>query len=289
MSKSFPYAVSAASGQLGRLIVTGLAQRVGPEAVVALVRDPQRAAGLFPAGVEIRRGDYEQPETLETALSGVTKLVLVSSNALGTRTAQHRNVLEAAVRAGVDRVLYTSVLNAGTSRLGLAEEHRETEALIMASGLAYSLLRNGWYTENYTASIPSALQHGALIGSAGEGRIASAPRQDYADAAVAAALGDEAPATVHELAGDQAYTLAEFAAELSRQTGRSIPYVDLPEAEYRGALLGAGLPEGLANLLADSDAAAAQGALFDEAGALGRLIGRSTGRLDASIAAALTA
>jgi NAD(P)H dehydrogenase (quinone) len=289
MSKPAPYAVSAASGQLGRLIVAGLAQRVGPEAVVALVRDPQRAAGLFPAGVEIRKGDYEQQETLEAALSGVHKLVLVSSNMLGHRTAQHRNVVEAAVRTGVGRILYTSVLNAGTSRLGVAEEHRQTEALLKASGLAWSLLRNGWYTENYTASIPAALQHGVLIGSAGAGRIASAPRQDYADAAIAVVLRDEAPKTVHELAGDQAYTLAEFAAELSRQTGRTIPYVDLPQAEYRGALLGAGLPDGLADLLADSDASAAQGALFDESGALGRLIGRATGGLEGSIAAALAA
>ncbi|MCX8474956.1 MAG: NAD(P)H-binding protein [Sphingomonas sp.] len=275
--------VTGASGQLGRLVVAALAERAGPAAVAAIVRDPARAVGLFPEGVVVRQGDYDRPETLAAAFAGAERLLLISSNAIGDRVAQHRNAIEAAKRAGVARIAYTSVLHADVSKLGLAEEHRATEALVEASGIAFTLLRNGWYTENYAAAIPAALAHDALIGSAGEGRIASAARRDYAEAAAAALLDDAGERVVHELAGDGSYTLAEFAAELSRQAGKAIPYVDLPEAEYRATLIGAGLPEPMAALLADSDAAAAQGALFDAAGALARLIGRPTTPFAATI------
>lgn len=257
--------------------------------MAAIVRDPARAAGLFPEGVAVREGDYDRPETLDAALAGAERVLLISSNALGARVAQHGTVIDVARRAGVKRIAYTSVLHADVSALGLAEEHRKTEALVAASGLPFTLLRNGWYTENYTASIPSALQHGALIGSAGNGRISSAARADYAVAAAAALIDDTGPRVVHELAGDTSYTLAGFAAELSRQAGRTIPYVDMPEVDYRAALLGAGLPEGLAALLANSDSAAAHDALFDESHGLARLIGRPTTPLAESIAEALRA
>lgn len=280
--------VTGASGQLGRLVVAALAARAGADSVAAIVRDPARAAGLFPEGVTVRQGDYDQPATLDTALAGAERVLLISSNALGERVAQHRNVIDAARRAGVKRIAYTSVLHADISALGLAEEHRQTEALVKASGIPFTLLRNGWYTENYTASIPPALEHGAFIGSAGEGRISSAPRADYADAAAVALLDDAAPADgVLELAGDTSYTLSNFAAELSRQAGRTIPYVDLPEADYRAALVGAGLPGSIAALLADSDAAAAHGALFDESRELSGVIGRPTALFGATIADAL--
>lgn len=281
------FLVTGASGQLGRLVVAELARRAGASAVAAIVRDPARSASLFPEGVVVRKGDYEQPGSLETAFAGGGRLLLISSNALGARVAQHRNAIEAAKRAGVARIAYTSVLHADVSQLGLAEEHRQTEALIGESGLPFSLLRNGWYTENYAASIPPALQHGAFIGSAGQGRISSASRQDYAEAAAAALMEDSAAKVVHELAGDASYSLAEFAAELSRQSGKQIPYVDLPEAEYRAALVGAGLPDGLAALLAESDAAAAKGALEDNSRVLSGLIGRSTTPYASTIAEAL--
>jgi NAD(P)H dehydrogenase (quinone) len=281
------YVVTAASGQLGRLAVAALVERTGADSVAAVVRDPAKASALFPEGVAIRQGDYTRPETLDAAFSGAERVLLISSNALGERVAQHRNAIEAAQRVGIKRLAYTSVLHADVSRLALAEEHRRTEALIAASGLPHTLLRNGWYTENYAASIPPALQHGAFIGAAQDGRIASAARGDYALAAAVALLNDEGAKVVHELAGDDSYTLAEFAAELSRQSGRTIPYVDLPEAEFLAALKTAGLPEALAGLLADSDAAAAQGALFDDARQLSRLIGRATTPFDATIADAL--
>ncbi|MDF7777231.1 NAD(P)H-binding protein [Sphingomonas sp. AOB5] len=280
------YAVTAASGQLGRLAVAALAARAGAANVVAIVRDPAKAA--FPEGVEVRAGDYTQPDTLDAAFACIDRLLLISSNEVGNRTPQHANAIDAAKRAGIARIAYTSVLHADTSLLGLAAEHRETEALLAASGIPNSLLRNGWYSENYAASIPPALQHGAFIGSAAQGRIASASRADYAEAAAIALIADSDARTIHELAGDTSYTLTDFAAELSRQSGRTIPYVDMPEADYRAALTGAGLPEAFAALLADSDAATAKGALFDESRTLSRLTGRPTTPFAETIAEALT-
>ena len=288
MTTSPVYAVTGASGQLGRRVVDALARRAGAASIVAVVRNPDAARDSLPQGVTIRQGDYEDPASLDAAFDGIDRLVLISSNALGARTRQHANAIEAARRAGVRHIAYTSVLHADTSQLGLAAEHRETEALLARSGIAHTLLRNGWYTENYTASIPPALQHSAFIGSAGTGRIASAARQDYAEAAAIAISRAQLPAReVLELAGDTAYTLGEFAAELSRQTGRDIPYADMPEADYRAALVSAGLPEGVADLLADSDAAAAKGALDDDSRTLSALTGRATTGLEAMIRDAL--
>ena len=279
--------VTGASGQLGRLVIQSLLKTVPAAGIVAAVRQPAAVADLAALGVQVRQADYTQPATLDAAFQGATKVLLISSSAVGERVAQHANVIDAARRAGVALLAYTSLLHADTSPLGLAEEHRATEALLKASGVPHVLLRNGWYTENYLASLPAVLQHGAMIGSAGEGRIASAARADYAEAAAAALTRDGQAGQVHELAGDTAYTLAEFAAEVGRQTGRAIPYVNLPEADYRGALLGAGLPEPIAHLLADSDVGASKGGLFDGGQRLGQLIGRPTAALVGMVAAAL--
>ena len=279
--------VTGASGQLGRLVIQSLLKTVPAAGIVAAVRQPAAVADLAALGVQVRQADYTQPATLDAAFQGATKVLLISSSAVGERVAQHANVIDAARRAGVALLAYTSLLHADTSPLGLAEEHRATEALLKASGVPHVLLRNGWYTENYLASLPAVLQHGAMIGSAGEGRIASAARADYAEAAAAVLTRDGQAGQVHELAGDTAYTLAEFAAEVGRQTGRAIPYVNLPEADYRGALLGAGLPEPIAHLLADSDVGASKGGLFDDGQRLGQLIGRPTAALVGMVAAAL--
>jgi NAD(P)H dehydrogenase (quinone) len=237
----------------------------------------------------VRQADYSQPATLGAALQGVTRLLLISSSEVGQRTAQHAAVIDAAKAAGVGLLAYTSLLHASSSPLGLAAEHQATEALLAASGVPHVLLRNGWYTENYLASLPAALAHGVVLGSAGEGRIASAAREDYAAAAAAVLTRDGQAGQVYELAGDTSYTLAEFAAELSRQTGRTIPYQNLPEAEYKGILLGAGLPEGLAALLADSDTGVSKGGLFDGAQQLSALIGRPTTPWAEQLKAALAA
>lgn len=279
--------VTGASGQLGRLVIQSLLKTVPAAGIVAAVRQPAAVADLAALGVQVRQADYAQPATLDAAFQGATKVLLISSSALGERVAQHGNVIDAARRAGVALLAYTSLLHADTSPLGLAAEHTATEALLRASGVPHVLLRNGWYTENYLASLPAVLQHGAVIGSAGEGRIASAARADYADAAAAVLTRDDQAGQVHELAGDTSYTLAEFAAEVGRQTGRTIPYVNLPEADYRGALLGAGLPESIAQLLADSDVGASKGGLFDDGHRLSALIGRPTATLAAMVEAAL--
>jgi NAD(P)H dehydrogenase (quinone) len=280
--------VTGASGQLGRLVIDDLLKTTPAAQVAALVRNSEAGADLSARGVRVFVGDYEKPETLDAALAGVDRLLLISSNAVGQRVPQHRNVIEAARRAGVKLLAYTSVLHADTSALALAEEHRQTEAAVRASGIPFVLLRNGWYTENYAASIPSALAHGALLGSAGAGRIASAARADYAEAAAAVLTSaEDQGGRIYELAGDDAYTLSEFAAEISRQSGKSVVYKDLLEADFKAALVGAGLPEGFAALLADSDVAASKGALFDDGGQLSRLIGRKTTPLPTVISAAL--
>jgi len=279
--------VTGASGQLGRLVIQSLLKTVPAAGIVAAVRQPAAVADLAALGVQVRQADYAQPATLDAAFQGATKVLLISSSAIGERVAQHGNVIDAARRAGVALLAYTSLLHADTSPLGLAAEHTATEALLRASGVPHVVLRNGWYTENYLAGLPAVLQHGAVIGSAGEGRIASAARADYADAAAAVLTRDDQAGLVHELAGDTSYTLAEFAAEVGRQTGRTIPYINLPEADYRGALLGAGLPAPLAHLLADSDVGASKGGLFDDGHRLSQLIGRPTAALGGMVKAAL--
>jgi NAD(P)H dehydrogenase (quinone) len=278
--------VTAATGQLGRLVIAELLKRTPAANIIAAVRNVDKAADLAAQGVQVRRADYTDPASLDAALQGASKVLLISSDALGQRVPQHRNVIDAAVRAKVGLLAYTSVLRADTSELGLAAEHKETEALLRASGLPVSILRNGWYQENYTAGLGAALEHGAILGSAGQGRVAAAARADYA-AAAAVVLTSAQPEAVYELAGDDAFTLPELAAEVSRQSGKAVNYQDLPQRDYHQALLGFGLPEGLADLLADSDACAARGALDDKGGALSRLIGRPTRNLSEAVRVAL--
>ena len=282
--------VTGASGQLGQLVIEQLLLTVPAGTIVAMVRSPEAGASLAARGVAVRVADYDQPETLDAALDGIERVLLISSSAVGARVTQHHNLIEAAKRAGVGLLAYTSLLHADASPLGLAGEHRETETLLRASGVPFVLLRNGWYTENYMAALPAALAHHALLGSAGQGRIASAARADYAAAAAAVLTSDEDMAgRVLELAGHEAYTLAALAAEVARQSCEDVAYKDLPPVDYEAALLGAGLPGFLAALLADSDAGAARGALFDEGRQLSRLIKRPTTPLAASVAAALKA
>lgn len=269
-------AITGATGQLGRLVIDALLKKIPAAEIVALVRSPEKAADLQAQGVTLRVADYNQPDTLAAALTGISKLLLISSSEVGQRVAQHQAVIDAAKAAGVDFIAYTSLLHADTTTLGLGVEHRATEAQLAASGIPFALLRNGWYTENYAASIAPALAHHAFIGAVGDGRIASAARVDYAEAAAEVLVRDGQAGKVYELAGDDSYSLAEFSAEIARQSGEQVDYVNLPQAEFAAALKGAGLPDGLAEMLADSDAGAAQGGLFDDSRTLSALIGRPT-------------
>lgn len=277
-------AVTGSTGHLGRLVIRGLESKVPAGDIIAIARSAEKGADL---GVEVREADYDRPDTLGPALAGVDTLMLISGSEVGRRAEQHRNVIRAAQGAGVGRIVYTSLLHADTSPLDLAAEHRATESDLKGSGVSFTILRNGWYTENYTGSIPAALAGGAFLGCAGDAEISSATRADYAEAAVAVLNGAGHEGKTYELAGDEAWTLGELAAEISRQTGRTIPYKDLPEAEYAAALEGFGLPEGLARAIAGYDSAAAQGALFDDSRRLSRLIGRPTTPLAVAVADAL--
>lgn len=279
-------AITGASGQLGRIVVSKLKEKVDPAGIVALARNTSKAADL---GVDARPADYERPETLDKALAGVETLLLISSSEIGKRARQHANIIDAAKKAGVKRIVYTSLLRADTSPLSIAAEHAATEAALKASGIPHTILRNGWYTENYAGSIAGAVQAGALVGSAGEGRIASATRADYADAAVAVLTQDGHDGKVYELAGDEAFTLPDLAREISRQTGKDIAYKNLPQADYAAVLKGAGLPDIYAEALAGFDVDASKGALFDSGRQLSALIGHPTTPLSDVVAATLKA
>jgi NAD(P)H dehydrogenase (quinone) len=276
--------MTGATGQLGRLVVTHLKTQTPARHIIGLVRTPAKGADL---GITLRQTDYDQPETLVPALTGIDTLLLISGNEMGQRASQHRNVIAAAKRAGVGRVVYTSLLRADTSTLSLAGEHHATEQLLRGSGLPYTILRNGWYIENYTGSIGGALAGGAFIGSAGDARIAAAARQDYAEAAVVALLDAAHTGKTYELAGDTAFTLTELAAEISRRAGRTIPYEDLPPEAYAAALSGFGLPAPVAQAIASWDVEASRGALFDDGRQLSRLIGRPTTPLSTLVAASV--
>lgn len=281
--------VTGATGQLGRLVIEALLQKLPASEIAAVVRDPNKAADLAARGIEIRQADYDQPASLAAAFKQGEKLLLISANEVGRRVPQHQAVIDAAKRAGVSLLAYTSLLRADTNPLPLAAEHKETERLIKASGLPAVVLRNGWYTENYLAGVPTALQYGVVLGSAGEGRIASAARADYAAAAAAVLTQDDQAGRVYELAGDEAYTLAELAGEITRQSGKTVTYQNMPEADFKAALLGAGLPDFLASLLAESDVGASKGGLYDDGRQLSQLIGRPTIPLVDMVKAALPA
>ena len=281
------FLVTGAAGNLGALAVEALLDRgVAPADLVATARDPERLAPLAARGVVVRRLDYDDPASVDAALEGVHRVLLVSSSAVGQRVAQHRTVIEAAARRGVELIAYTSILRADTSSLALAAEHLATERSLAESGVPHVLLRNGWYVENYTAQVPVHLEHGVL-GAAGTGRVSAAARADYAEAAAVALLADDSAGRVHELAGDDGFTMAEYAATLAELSGQPVAYTDLPEAEYAAALVSAGVPAPYAELLADSDRGVAEGQLHDSSGALSALIGRPTTPLADAVKAAL--
>ncbi|MCS2169446.1 SDR family oxidoreductase [Scandinavium sp. TWS1a] len=276
-------AITGATGQLGQLVIDNLLKAILANQLVAIVRNPAKAQALSDKGIVVRQGDYTDEAALTSALQGVEKLLLISGSEVGQRTVQHRNVINAAKAAGVKFIAYTSLLHADKSPLGLHVEHVETEKMLAESGIAYTLLRNGWYTENHLASAPPAIEHGVFIGAAGDGKIASASRADYAAAAAQVISGEGHAGKVYELAGDSTWTLSELADELSKQSGKPVSYQNLSEADFAAALKGVGLPAGLADMLADSDVGASKGGLFDDSRTLSKLIQRPTTPLSESV------
>ena len=276
-------AITGATGQLGQHVIESLLKTVPASQIVAIVRNPAKATALSQQGITVRQADYSDEAAFTTALQGIDKLLLISSSEVGQRAPQHRYVINAAKAANVKFIAYTSLLHADTSPLGLADEHVATEKMLAESGIAYALLRNGWYTENYLASAPAALEHGVFIGAAGEGKIASATRADYAAAAARVISEDGHSGKTYELAGDAGWTLSQLAAELAKQSGKKVVYQNLSEADFAAALKGVGLPAGLADMLADSDTGASKGGLFDDSHTLSKLIGRPTTSLADSV------
>ena len=269
--------ITGATGHLGQLTIQALLDRGTPAAeIAALVRSPEKATDLAAKGVQVRRADYNQPQTLDSALQGIDKLLLISSNDVADRATPQRNVVEAAKRAGVGLLAYTSILRADTAKMTMAEDHKATEEDIRASGIPFVFLRNGWYLENQ--NVAQSAEHGVLAGSAGEGKLSAASRADYAAAAAVLTLPNQEN-TIYELGGDQAFTLAELAAEIQAVTGNPVKYQNMPEAEYAGMLKGFGVPAPLADKLADAETRQSEGELYTDSGDLSKLIGRPTTRV----------
>ncbi len=265
--------VTGATGHLGRLVVESLLEKgVAADQVVATARDTSRLSDLADRGVDVRQADYSDPASLKAAFAGADRILLVSSSEVGQRVAQHQNVIDAAQEAGVDLLAYTSIANADSSGLALAEEHVATERAILASGLPHTFLRNSWYFENYTGQLPTYLEHGVVLGAAGDGRVSAAARADFAEAAAAALLAEN-PAQVYELGG-AGFTLSELAAVVSEVTGKEIVYKDVPAAALTEVLVGAGLPAPYAAILADGDEGLSRGELYVEKTDLEALLGR---------------
>ncbi|MFJ9569059.1 SDR family oxidoreductase [Streptomyces bacillaris] len=281
--------VTGATGELGRLVIDELLATVPAGEIAAVVRDKEKAAPLAARGVELRIADYNRPETLAGAFRSGDRVLLISGSEVGKRVAQHTAIVEAAEAAGVAQLAYTGILGGPDADFALADEHKATERLILDSGLPYTFLRNGWYTENYTANLAPVLAHGAVVSNAGEGRVASASRADYAAAAATVVTGEGHLGKAYELSGDTAWSFAEYAALLSEVTGKEIAYNNVPAAVHQEILVGAGLPEGFAAILTDVDEAIGRGRLAGTSGDLARLIGRPTTPLATTVRAALDA
>ncbi len=283
------FAVTGATGQLGRRAVDGLLRRGVPAGnVFALVRDLEKAKDLADLGVGLREADYDRPDTLGPALEGIERLLLVSSPTTGDRVRQHTAVIDAANAADVGFVVYTSVIHADETELVLAPEHAETEDVLQGSGLPFAVARNGWYTENYTGRIEEFVARGEIVGAAGEGRISAATRADYAEAAVSLLTGDIADQQGYWELGGPAFTLAELAETITEVTGTTVVYRDLSVEEFTDHLAEAGMDRATAEFVASLDASAARGELETDSPALENLLGRApTPLVDAVRAARL--
>ena len=265
-------AITGATGQLGNLVIEQLLQLTAAQNIVALVRKIDKAEHFKVQGIEPREFDYDHPETLVPALSGIDKLLLISANEIGRRTPQHQAVIDAAKVAGVPYLAYTSLLRADTSPLGLAQEHRETEKLIQDSGITYTFLRNNWYSENYLAGVAHTIEIGTLFGAAQDGRISSASRIDYAEAAAKVLTSTGHENKTYELAGSESFSLSDLATFIGQAVNKDIIYQNLSAEEYTQGLTQAGLPAGLVDVIGDADIQTIQGAMYSDSKDLEQLI-----------------
>ena len=282
--------ITGATGQLGRHVIEALLERNVPaDSIVATGRSIEKLSNFVARGVRATAMDYDDAASVAQALKGATKVLLISGSAVGQRVEQHRTVIEAAKAEGVELLAYTSIANADTTRMKLATEHQATESILKESGVPFVLLRNSWYIENYTDQLPGTLAQGALAGSAGNGKVSGASRADYAQAAAAVLVAEHQAGKIYELGGDEAFTLDELAAEISAASGKSIEYRDLPADQYADLLTGAGVPEGFAQILADTDLGIGRGDLLVTTGDLRKLIGRPATALSEAVRSAAAA
>lgn len=280
--------VTAATGQLGQLVVDGLLRSVPADQIAVAVRNPDKAAGFVARGVAVRVADYDDPASLRAAFTGADKILFISGAGVPERGEQHLRVVEAIKEVGTGQLAYTSVLRADTSTLLVAPDHKATEQAIRDAGIPFTFLRNGWYTENFAPRIAAALRTGTLAGNATPGAtLASATRIDYADAAVAALTGEGHLNAVYELAGDVEWSFTDLAAELTKQTGQPVAYQQLSADEHEKLLIDAGMPAGFAAFTVHTDQGITEGELADGSGDLHRLIGRPTTSLSDGVAAIL--
>ena len=280
-------AITGATGQLGNLVIEQLLQLTAAQNIVALVRKIDKAEHFKVQGIEPREFDYDRPETLVPALLGIDKLLLISANEIGRRTPQHQAVIDAAKVASVPYLAYTSLLRANTSPLGLAQEHRETEKLIQDSGITYTFLRNNWYSENYLAGVAHTIEIGTLFGAAQDGRISSASRIDYAEAAAKVLTSTGHENKTYELAGSESFSLSDLATFIGQAVNKDIIYQNLSAEEYTQGLTQAGLPAGLVDVIVDADIQTIQGAMYSDSKDLEQLIGHKTTSIQDAIKAAL--
>jgi NAD(P)H dehydrogenase (quinone) len=283
------YVITGATGHFGRHVVESLLDRgVAADNIVATGRTISRIDHLAERGVQTRASDYDDPESLRAAFAGAEKVLLVSGSEVGRRVQQHRNVIKEAVAAGARLLAYTSISNADRTDILLAADHQATEQILANSGVPFTLLRNNLYIDNYTGQLPTYLEHGAVLGSADDGRLSAATRSDLAEAAAAVLASGDQPDQVYELGGDEAFTYSELAATISEASGRPVVYRDLPVEEYTKVLVGAGLPQSYAAVLADADRGIAEGQLYVTSGDLSRLLGRRTTSMPDAVRAALS-
>jgi NAD(P)H dehydrogenase (quinone) len=281
-------AVTGATGHLGRLVVRALLERGVPGGqIIAMGRSIERIGDLAEQGVLLRRVDYDDAQTVRDGLAGARRVLLISGAEVGHRVGQHADIIAAAIVQGTELVAYTSLAHADRSGIGLAADHVATEQILADSGMPHVLLRNGWYLENYTAQIPAYLEHGAIYGCAGDGRVSAALRADYAQAAAVVMTSEDQAGRVYELGGDEGFTMAELAAAASHAWGRGVEYRDMSGSEYAGMLIKVGLPESFAESLADADLGIARGDLHVDSRHLSMLLGRPTTRMQDAVSAAV--
>ena len=269
--------VTAASGHLGRLVVHDLLRRgIAPDHVVAGARSLPAVKDLTDAGVRTVVLDYDQPDTVEAAVSAGDTLVLISGNDLANRDRQHADVIAAARRAGAGHLVYTSGLRASDSPSPIAASHAATEDAVRTSGIPFTLLRNGWYTENYAHSVPAVRASGVLLSSVGDGRVASATRQDFAQAIAAVVTSEGHRGQTYELSGDVAWSYDDLAAALGEVLGRDVVHRALSPEQHLQALLDAGVFEPMAQMAVGVDVGICAGAFAFTNGDLTHLLGRPT-------------